>query len=311
MSPVFAHGQLRLYLLALLADGPRHGYEVIQDLQDRFHGLYSPSAGTVYPRLAKLEEEGLVARSDEGRKAVYQITDAGRAEVRERATEIAGLQIDLDDSVRRLAEQVRSTVQDRAAELRAELRAAAQAARASAQPAADRPAQQRQRPGRHPEHDVGQARPDHAQPGRSHPDHPDRDRPHQDRPPQDRPPQDRPYQGHPHQGHPHQDRVHPDESPNPLEREAWLWADPPEDRSWTDWVIGSVDREWADWRGGSRRSSAGRSQDWAELEMAVAAFRSQARREWRRQALTPEQVRDILAIIADASARVTDVLRRG
>ena len=59
---VFAHGQMRLYLLALLNEGPRHGYEIIQSLEERFNGLYSPSAGTVYPRLAKLEEEGLVER---------------------------------------------------------------------------------------------------------------------------------------------------------------------------------------------------------------------------------------------------------
>ena len=60
----------------LLDEGPRHGYEVIQELESRFNGLYSPSAGTVYPRLAKLEEEGLVQRTDEGRKATYAITDA-------------------------------------------------------------------------------------------------------------------------------------------------------------------------------------------------------------------------------------------
>ncbi|MDQ3527658.1 MAG: PadR family transcriptional regulator [Actinomycetota bacterium] len=81
MSPVFGHGQLRLYLLSLLADGPRHGYDVIRDLEDRSQGLYSPSAGTVYPRLAKLEEEGLVERADEGRKAMYRITAAGLREV--------------------------------------------------------------------------------------------------------------------------------------------------------------------------------------------------------------------------------------
>ena len=64
---VFAHGQMRLYLLALLNEGPRHGYEIIQSLEERFNGLYSPSAGTVYPRLAKLEEEGLVERTEDGR----------------------------------------------------------------------------------------------------------------------------------------------------------------------------------------------------------------------------------------------------
>ncbi|MFC8504055.1 PadR family transcriptional regulator [Pedococcus sp. NPDC057267] len=135
MSPVFAHGQLRLYLLALLDDGPRHGYEVIQDLEQRFNGLYSPSAGTVYPRLAKLEEEGLVERTDEGRKAVYRITEAGRAEVRERQDDLAHLQVDLDDSVRQLAQEVRSRVRGETSDLRAELKAAAREARRTAAPA--------------------------------------------------------------------------------------------------------------------------------------------------------------------------------
>ena len=62
MPPVFQHGQLRLYLLALLEQRPMHGYEVITALSDRFGGTYRPSAGTVYPRLARLEEEGLVER---------------------------------------------------------------------------------------------------------------------------------------------------------------------------------------------------------------------------------------------------------
>ncbi|QGN57607.1 PadR family transcriptional regulator [Nostocoides sp. HKS02] len=134
MSPVFAHGQLRLYLLALLDDGPRHGYEVIQDLEHRFNGLYSPSAGTVYPRLAKLEEEGLVERSEEGRKAIYRITDAGRAEVRARRDDLSNLEADLDLSVRELAEQVRSRVRGQTSDLRAELKAAAQEARRTATP---------------------------------------------------------------------------------------------------------------------------------------------------------------------------------
>ena len=87
---VFGHGQMRLYLLALLREGPRHGYDVIRDLEQRFSGLYSPSAGTVYPRLAKLEEEGLVERTDEGRKALYRLTDAGRAEIRRAQSKRAG-----------------------------------------------------------------------------------------------------------------------------------------------------------------------------------------------------------------------------
>ena len=132
---VFAHGQLRLYLLALLDEGPRHGYEIIRALEDRFNGLYSPSAGTVYPRLAKLEEEGLVERSDEGRKAMYFITERGRAEVRARALDLADLQQDLDHSVRELANEVRQRVHGSAANLREELKAAAKEARATATPA--------------------------------------------------------------------------------------------------------------------------------------------------------------------------------
>lgn len=134
MSPVFAHGQLRLYLLALLSEGPRHGYEVILDLEKRFDGLYTPSAGTVYPRLAKLEEEGLVARSDEGRKSTYSITEAGRAEVAARSGDVENLHDDLDQSVRELAQGVRDRVQQGARDLRAELKDAAREARANAVP---------------------------------------------------------------------------------------------------------------------------------------------------------------------------------
>ena len=132
---VFAHGQLRLYLLALLNEGPRHGYEVIRALEERFNGLYSPSAGTVYPRLAKLEEEGLVERTDEGRKATYRITDAGRREVAARELDLADLQQDLDHSVRELAQEVRQRVHGSSTDLRAELKEAAKQARASATPA--------------------------------------------------------------------------------------------------------------------------------------------------------------------------------
>jgi DNA-binding PadR family transcriptional regulator len=132
---VFAHGQLRLYLLALLDEGPRHGYEVIRALEERFNGLYSPSAGTVYPRLAKLEEEGLVEHTEDGRKVTYRITDAGRGEVAARQLDLADLQQDLDHSVRELAQQVRQRVHGSATDLRAELKEAAKAARANATPA--------------------------------------------------------------------------------------------------------------------------------------------------------------------------------
>ena len=132
--PVFAHGHLRLYLLSLLgeADTGMHGYELIQALSDRFGGTYVPSAGTIYPRLAKLEDEGLVTKVADGRKTVYAITDAGRAELSARASELGDIEEDVTDSVRRLADEVRSSVNEAMKSLRAELAAAAREARSDA-----------------------------------------------------------------------------------------------------------------------------------------------------------------------------------
>jgi DNA-binding PadR family transcriptional regulator len=129
MTPVFAHGSLRLYLLSLLAEQPRHGYELIQALSDRFGGTYIPSAGTIYPRLAKLEEEGLVTKSTDGRKTVYEITDAGRAELLARGGDLDALENEVTDSVRRLADEVRSGVAAAMTSLRTDLAAAARQAR--------------------------------------------------------------------------------------------------------------------------------------------------------------------------------------
>jgi DNA-binding PadR family transcriptional regulator len=134
MSPaVFAHGHLRLYLLSLLSERSMHGYELIQALSDRFGGTYVPSAGTIYPRLAKLEEEGLVTKEADGRKTVYAITDTGRAELEARAGDLDGIESELTDSVRRLADEVRSSVTDAMKTLRADLAAAAREARDDAQ----------------------------------------------------------------------------------------------------------------------------------------------------------------------------------
>jgi DNA-binding PadR family transcriptional regulator len=129
---VFAHGSLRLYLLSLLAEEPRHGYELIQALSDRFGGTYVPSAGTIYPRLAKLEEEGLVTKSTDGRKTVYSITDAGRAELATREHELDAIEDEVTDSVRRLADEVRAGVNDAMRTLRAELASAAREAKRDA-----------------------------------------------------------------------------------------------------------------------------------------------------------------------------------
>ncbi|SEI53690.1 transcriptional regulator, PadR family [Arthrobacter sp. yr096] len=132
MPPVFAHGALRLYLLALLETGPKHGYEVIKALGDRFGGTYSPSAGTIYPRLAKLEEEGLVATETDGRRTKYVITEAGRSELDGRRQELADVEDTISASVRRLADTLREDIQTNMRGLRADLAATAEAARTSA-----------------------------------------------------------------------------------------------------------------------------------------------------------------------------------
>ncbi|WP_329567558.1 helix-turn-helix transcriptional regulator [Kitasatospora sp. NBC_01266] len=134
MSSVFAHGRLRLYLLKLLDESPRHGYEVIRLLEERFHGLYAPSAGTVYPRLAKLEQEGLVEHSTEGGRKVYRITEAGRQELTERQDDLAELEVEISDSVVQLAGAIREDVRDSAKDLREELRDAARNAPKAADP---------------------------------------------------------------------------------------------------------------------------------------------------------------------------------
>jgi DNA-binding PadR family transcriptional regulator len=72
---------VRLALLALLEDGPKHGYELMKALEDRTGGFYRASAGTVYPTLQQLEDEGLVVSEPHDGKRVYRLTDAGRREL--------------------------------------------------------------------------------------------------------------------------------------------------------------------------------------------------------------------------------------
>jgi DNA-binding PadR family transcriptional regulator len=76
---MLASGDLRLIALALIAEQPRHGYEIIKVLEDKTAGWYSPSPGIVYPTLTFLEEAGYVTAQAEGAKKLYTITDEGRA----------------------------------------------------------------------------------------------------------------------------------------------------------------------------------------------------------------------------------------
>ena len=125
MSPVFRHGRLRLYLLKLLDESPRHGYEVIRLLQDRFMGVYAPSPGTIYPRLARLEEDGLVTHEEVDGKKVYSITDKGREEIRSRLGDLADLEDELTESLRDVAREISVDVRDTVRSIREELASAA------------------------------------------------------------------------------------------------------------------------------------------------------------------------------------------
>jgi DNA-binding PadR family transcriptional regulator len=83
--------ELQLILLALLAERPAHGYELIRTLEERSGGFYAPSPGMIYPALTYLEEIGHVGQVQEANRKLYSITEAGRAHLeanRERATAI-------------------------------------------------------------------------------------------------------------------------------------------------------------------------------------------------------------------------------
>lgn len=129
MTAVFRHGALRLYLLKLLSEQPRHGYEVISLLEDRFFGLYSPSAGTVYPRLARLEADGLVEHEEIDGRKIYSLTPAGQAELDRSKESLRDLEEDLTRSVAQMAQEVRSQVRDSVRDLRTELKQAAREVR--------------------------------------------------------------------------------------------------------------------------------------------------------------------------------------
>ena len=81
----FQAGEVRLALLSLLADGPAHGYELMERLEQRSGGTYQASAGTVYPVLQQLEDEGLATSELQDGKKVYRITEAGQAELAKEA----------------------------------------------------------------------------------------------------------------------------------------------------------------------------------------------------------------------------------
>jgi DNA-binding PadR family transcriptional regulator len=77
----FEAGEVRLAILSLLADGPKHGYQLMKEMKDRSGGIYNASAGSVYPTLQQLEDEGLIEATQQNGRRVYHLTDAGRDEL--------------------------------------------------------------------------------------------------------------------------------------------------------------------------------------------------------------------------------------
>jgi len=89
---VFDGGELRLVLLALLAEQPRHGYDLIREIEERTGGSYAPSPGVVYPTLTMLDEMGYIDEvKEEGARKRFAISDAGRQHLAEKQDEVDAL----------------------------------------------------------------------------------------------------------------------------------------------------------------------------------------------------------------------------
>lgn len=89
---MFGQGELRLALLALIAENPSHGYELIKAIEEMTGGDYAPSPGAVYPTLQLLEDEGSIEEAQaEGAKKPFAVTDQGRAELEDRKGEVESL----------------------------------------------------------------------------------------------------------------------------------------------------------------------------------------------------------------------------
>ena len=112
---LFGREELRLLLLQLIAEEPRHGYDLIKAMEERSGGQYSPSPGVVYPALAMLADEGLIAEQDsEDQRRKFAITEAGTAAL-EAAAEEAGRAMDRLTGLAEHAERHRAPSIERAA----------------------------------------------------------------------------------------------------------------------------------------------------------------------------------------------------
>lgn len=99
---VFAPGDLKLLLLALIAEQPSHGYDLIRKIEGLFDGAYCPSPGVIYPTLTFLEESEMVLGDAQAGKKLYTVTDAGRSSLRDQAVALEGVRMRIDVSKRSL-----------------------------------------------------------------------------------------------------------------------------------------------------------------------------------------------------------------
>jgi DNA-binding PadR family transcriptional regulator len=311
MSPVFRHGRLRLYLLKLLDESPRHGYEVIRLLQDRFMGVYAPSPGTIYPRLARLEEEGLVTHDESDGKKVYRITDKGREELHSRLDDLAELEEEITASVRDIAREVTEDVRETVRNLREELTWAAREFHTRArQQAGDeakrqrdeahrerdrgRDETQRERGEAHRERDRGQ---DETQRGRDEAHH-ERDRG-----------RDETQRGR-GEAESQRDEAHRerDRARDEARRERDRARDEAQrERGGRHWG----NKEWGDWAGrggwpgGPGPHGCGDPRAYRDLERLAKQFSRELRQAaWDAQALSEDAVHDLRGILEDAIGRI-------
>ena len=101
---MFDSGALRLLVLGLIAEAPRHGYDIIRDLHDRFQGAYRPSPGSIYPILQMLAEAGLVTSEMHGRQRLFAVSDEGRAYLADQRVELAAINAQLEEAARPIGE---------------------------------------------------------------------------------------------------------------------------------------------------------------------------------------------------------------
>jgi DNA-binding PadR family transcriptional regulator len=335
VSPVFRHGGLRLYLLKLLDEAPRHGYDVIRLLQDRFLGVYSPSPGTIYPRLARLEEEGLVTHEVIDGKKVYKITDAGREELNRRLDDLADLEDELTASVRDIAREITRDVRETVRNLRDEFTWAVReagrapsaegrrdrAASGGGYAAADQAPAEAERA--QTEADQAQARADQAQ-----------------------------AEADAAQARADQAQAESDRADGSARRDSqqhrwpaggWRdWSDWAERRDWRAWADWAEQRDWREWAGKQEwkdRAKAGQKewkewakaskQEWAasrggarglhdfdrdlvvDLERLAAAFARELRGvAWQAEALSEDAVSNLGRILTDALGRIRNEVFR-